>query len=131
MDITPVSASLGTQNYRTTISNQRHTLIGDEPTRVGGQDLGPDPYEFVIGGLAMCKAVTMRMYAARKGWELGDVHVHIDLVEEEGKAPNFVSKITFGAPLSDEQQQRLLLIADKCPTHKLLAGDKTFTTTLG
>jgi putative redox protein len=131
MDITPVSASLGSQNYRTTISNSRHTVIGDEPTRVGGQDLGPDPYEQVIGGLAMCKAVTMRMYAARKGWELGDIHVHIDLVEEEGKAPNFASKITFGAPLSEEQQKRLLIIADKCPTHKLLAGEKTFTTQLG
>lgn len=130
MDITPIDATLGAQDYRTILRNGRHEIIGDEPQRRGGQDLGPDPYEFVIAGLAMCKAATLRMYAARKGWELGEIHVHIDLVEEDGKAPNFVSKISFGAELTAEQQQRLLLVADKCPTHKLLAEEKTFTTSI-
>ncbi len=128
MDITTAIADLGAQNYRTTISNNRHTFIGDEPVRVGGQDLGPDPYEFVLGGLAMCKAATLRMYAARKGWDLGDIHVHVDLEEEDGKPPHFVSKISFGAAITEEQRQRLLVIADKCPTHKLLAGEKSFAT---
>ena len=130
MDITTTTAHLGAQDYYTAISNSRHTFFGDEPVKSGGQDLGPDPYEIVLGGLAMCKAATLRMYAARKGWDLGEIHVQVDLQEEDGKPPRFVSKISFSAPVSDEQRQRLLIIADKCPTHKLLAGEKTFATSI-
>jgi putative redox protein len=128
MGTTTVSANLGNQNYHTRITNSRHTIMGDEPVHIGGQDLGPNPYEFVLAGLAMCKAATLRMYAARKGWDLGEIQVDVALEEAEGHPPHFVSSIHFAQPITEEQRQRLLVIADKCPTHKLLAGHKNFST---
>ncbi|HXS47455.1 MAG TPA: OsmC family protein [Solirubrobacterales bacterium] len=100
-----------------------HTIVVDEPLAAGGTDTGPSPTRLVAAGLASCVAVTMEMYAERKGWDVGTVEVEVD-VEYEGFAPRSF-KVTPHLPpgLSDEQRQRLLEIARKCPVHKALANE--------
>jgi putative redox protein len=100
-----------------------HTLVVDEPIEAGGSDAGPSPTRLVAAGLAGCIAVTIEMYAARKGWEVGQVEVDVD-VEYADLAPvSFAVTLRLPAELSEEQRERLLVVARKCPVHKLLAGE--------
>ena len=104
-----------------------HTIRIDEPASAGGSDAGPSPTRLVAAGLASCIAVTIEMYAERKGWELGEVEVEVD-VEYEGHAPrSFAAKLRLPAELEDEQRARLLAIAGKCPVHKLLVSEVPVT----
>lgn len=98
-----------------------HTVVVDEPLVAGGTDTGPSPTRLVAAGLASCVAVTMEMYAQRKGWEIGDVEVEVD-VEYEGFAPRaFAVTPRLPEGLSEKQRERLLEIAAKCPVHRALA----------
>lgn len=98
-----------------------HRLTADEPEDAGGTDAGPRPTELLAASLASCAAVTMEMYADRKGWDLGDVEVAVDYTgPEEGNDPSFDVRIKVQGELSDEQRERLLVIATKCPVHKTL-----------
>ncbi len=100
-----------------------HALTVDEPLVAGGTDAGPAPTRLVAAGLASCIAITIEMYAERKGWDLGAVEVEVD-VEYEGYVPtSFTAAIHLPAELDEEQRARLLTIAGKCPVHKLLAGE--------
>ena len=101
-----------------------HTLVVDEPAFVeGGRDAGPSPTRLVAAGLAGCTAVTMEMYAARKGWDVGAVEVDVDVEYEDFAPLSFAVTLRLPAGLSEEQRQRLLAVAAKCPVHKLLAGE--------
>ncbi|MBK7869855.1 MAG: OsmC family protein [Saprospiraceae bacterium] len=126
MGMTSITAKLGPDNFTTELTDGMHTIIGDEPVDIGGQDKGLDPYELVIAGLALCKAATMRMYAQRKGWDTGEIKVHIDLETNKDEPARFISKITFTGELSEEQKQRIVQIGNKCPTHRLLENEKIF-----
>jgi putative redox protein len=98
----------------------RHGLVLDEPTEAGGADEGPSPTRVVAGALAACVAITVEMYADRKGWELGEVEVDVEM-EYEGYVPRTMDvslKLPHG--LSKEQVQRLKAVAAKCPVHKML-----------
>lgn len=98
-----------------------HRLTVDEPPGSGGSDAGPRPTELLAASLATCAAITLEMYAARKGWELGELEVSVDYRSpEEGEKPSFEVRIRIPAELSDEQRERLLVIATKCPVHKTL-----------
>jgi putative redox protein len=100
-----------------------HTIRVDEPSAAGGADTGPSPTRLVAAGLAGCVAVTIEMYAARKGWDVGAVEVDVD-VEYEGFAPlSFAVTLRLPAELSEEQRERLLAIAAKCPVHRVLAHE--------
>jgi putative redox protein len=100
-----------------------HALLVDEPVSAGGTDAGPAPTRLVAAGLASCIAITMEMYADRKGWDLGAVEVEVD-VEYDGYLPtSFAASIHLPSELDEEQRDRLLTIARKCPVHKLLAGE--------
>lgn len=126
MEITSISAKLGAENFLTELSDGKHAIIGDEPEKSGGQDKGLDPYELVLAGLALCKAATMRMYAQRKGWDAGEISVHIDLETQKDMPARFISKISFTGNLSEEQKHRIVQIGNKCPTHRLLENEKIF-----
>jgi putative redox protein len=105
------------------IEDGAHRLVVDEPVVAGGSDAGPAPTRLVAAGLASCIAITMEMYAGRKGWRLDDVEVDVD-VELEGFAPTaFTASIRFPEGLDEEQRDRLLTIARKCPVHKALARE--------
>lgn len=101
----------------------KHYLLADEPGSVGGDDAGPAPFDFLMAGLGACTSMTIRMYADRKAWPLEHVGVALrfDRIEVEGRRiPRIELEITLIGELSAEQRQRLLEIADKCPTHRLL-----------
>jgi putative redox protein len=104
-----------------------HTVLVDEPVDAGGGDAGPSPTRLLAASLAGCVAVTIEMYAERKGWDLGRVEVDVD-AEYEGHAPrSFAVTLRLQAELSDEQRARLLVIAGKCPVHRALAHETPVT----
>jgi putative redox protein len=119
----------------------RHALVADEPLGVG-EDLGPTPYDFLLASLGACTAMTLRLYAERKGWPLAQVsvelthdRVHADDSRDCATAPCRIDRIerivSVAGALSDEQRQRLLQIAERCPVHRTLMGEKRIVTRLG
>ncbi|HWA54245.1 MAG TPA: OsmC family protein [Solirubrobacterales bacterium] len=100
-----------------------HTIRIDEPTAAGGTDSGPAPTRLVAAGLAGCIAVTMEMYAERKDWDIGAVEVDVDVTYRDFAPISFAVTLRLPAGLSDEQLERLLVVAKKCPVHKLIAGE--------
>ncbi len=100
-----------------------HTIVVDEPLEAGGKDTGPSPTRLVAAGLAGCIAVTIEMYAERKGWDVGKVEVDVDVEYADFAPLSFAVILRLPAELSEEQRARLLVVARKCPVHKLLAGE--------
>jgi putative redox protein len=100
-----------------------HTIRVDEPIAAGGADSGPSPTRLVAASLAGCVAVTIELYAERKGWEVGALEVEVDVDYEDYAPRSLAVTLRLPAELSDEQRARLLAIAAKCPVHKLLAGE--------
>jgi putative redox protein len=99
-----------------------HTIRVDEPVGSGGSDTGPSPTRLVAAGLAGCIAVTIEMYAERKEWDVGAVEVDVDVEYDDFTPLSFAVTLRLPAELSDEQRERLLEIAGRCPVHRLLAG---------
>jgi putative redox protein len=99
-----------------------HTVTVDEPTEVGGSDTGPSPTRLRAASLASCTAVTMEMYAARKGWEIGAVEVDVDVTYDDYIPASFAVTLRLSPELSDEQRGRLVMIAAKCPVHEVIAA---------
>jgi putative redox protein len=118
-----VSVELGRQHYQTRVTAGKHVLIADEPPASGGGDEGADPFELLLASVGSCTAITLRMYADRKGWPLEHIHMELTLeVDKERSVTNITKLISLDGPLTPEQNRRLMQIADKCPTHKVLTG---------
>ena len=116
------------QKYLQAIETGRHHLVGDEPLGNGGQDAGPSPYGLLLSALGSCTSATLRMYAERKGWELGTIRVRLFMERREDKSEHITRQISFGGTLSDEQKQRLGEIADKTPVTKTIRQGTPITT---
>lgn len=114
--------NIGIQKYLCTITWRNGTFIMDEPKNISGQDLGPDPYTTLIASLAGCTLSTLRMYIDRKGWNIPEISVRLNMHQEnETELITFVKRdITFSSDINEEQKERLLLIASKCPVSKIL-----------
>jgi putative redox protein len=113
--------------YRHVIKVRQHRLNSDEPRSSGGDDAAPSPQELLAASLASCTAVTIEMYGARKGWDLRDVEVECEYIPAERGCPTkFVLTLRLPSDLSDEQVQRLKVIATKCPVHRTLDGEVMF-----
>jgi putative redox protein len=109
------------QGYEHEIEIREHRLIVDEPEDSGGSDAGPRPTELLAASLASCTAITIEMYADRKGWDLGEIAVEVEFSPPfPDSPPGFEVKIQTPAELSDEQRERILVIAGKCPVHRTL-----------
>ncbi|TVZ51163.1 bifunctional alpha/beta hydrolase/OsmC family protein [Dokdonia sp. Hel_I_53] len=128
-----VVASLDHEDsFSTQLKLGNHYLKADEPVRVGGNDYGPTPYELLAGSLASCTAMTIQMYAKRKGWEIENVEVHTSYNrshardcdncdgDQMAKIDTFTREIKITSALNEKQLERILEISDKCPVHKTL-----------
>lgn len=121
-----LTATLGRQGYATVISVRTHTLVADEPIETGGTDTSASPTELLMGALASCTAITLRMYAERKSWPLEGVDVTVAMTG--GKAPSMTRTLALRGPLDDAQRARLAEIADACPVSKMLKAGVPVTT---
>jgi putative redox protein len=115
-------------DYRQVLSCGRHQMLADERRAQGGADAGPMPFEYLLSALAACTSITLRMYAKRKGWEIGTVSVSASL--RRGRDGDKVERrVALSAPLSAEQHSRLLEICEKTPvTLAVRAGVPIHTT---
>jgi putative redox protein len=129
------------QKFTQTVITDNHSWIADEPSAVGGSDLGPDPYEHLLAALGTCTAMTLRMYARRKELPLENISIELqhsrehimdcENCENESERMDILErKITLNGNLSDAQRERLLEIADKCPVHRTLENSPLIRTTI-
>jgi putative redox protein len=118
---------------RQEVTTGRHTLVADEPQSAGGTDAGPDPYALLLAALGACTAMTLRLYATRKQWPLGEIRVELsharDYAEDcagcdrqETRVERITRSIVLWGPLDAAQVARLAEIARRCPVHKTLTG---------
>lgn len=126
-------------NFTTSIQTNKHSMIADEPASIGGNDFGPSPYEYLNAGLAACTAMTLKMYANRKQWDLKEVFVYIthsrkhsdDLgvnIDKPTHLDHINKKLKFIGNLDLKQKERLKEIASRCPVHKTIASEVIFNT---
>ena len=127
-----LTGSIGTQKYLCTLTWRNGTLLMDEPQSVGGNDLGPDPYTTLLASLAGCTLSTLRMYINRKGWEIPEIHIALNLSQQrnEGIETTFTRNISFSSEVSQEQKEHLLRIAEKCPVSLILKNKILINTQL-
>ena len=121
-----IEGSIGTQKYLCTISWRNGTLLMDEPEVVGGQNIGPDPFSTFLASLAGCTLSTLRMYIDRKGWDIPEIFISLNLTQTtDGDLVTTISRdISFSSTVSADIKERLLVIADKCPVSKILKNHK-------
>jgi len=136
-----VVVKTGEKEYTTYIKAGSHTFVSDEPESLGGNDLGPNPYDLVASGLGACTSITLRMYANRKGWDVKSIKVHLqhqkihaddcsDCETKSGKIDVIERIIELEGNLDEDQRQRLLQIADRCPVHRTLHSEVVVQTRL-
>lgn len=136
-----IVAKTGRKGYQTEILAGRHKLVADEPIPLGGADTGPNPYDLLVGALGACTSMTLRMYADRKNWPLEGITVrlrHKKIYAEDceqcetksGKVDAIDREIELEGDLDEDQRQRLLGIADRCPVHRTLRSEVQVTTHL-
>jgi putative redox protein len=109
------------------IEIRNHEIHADEPEQNGGDDAAPSPQELLAASLASCTAITIEMYAKRKGWEIGDVGVDVDYEPaQRGSPTKFKMVLNLPKELPEDQRERLMQIAAKCPVHRTLEGEVMF-----
>lgn len=117
------NGTLGEENYLMEIKTTKHTVLVDEPKSIGGSDQYPNPAQYVLSALAACTAITIKMYAENKGWDVGKSNVDVkmkDVISSGKLIKTIVKAVQFEKPLEDAQIERLLTIGSKCPVSKLL-----------
>jgi putative redox protein len=129
-----IASVISTAGYRGEVRAGSHRFVVDEGPEVGGDDEGPTPYQLVLAGFVHCTAATLRMYANRKGWDLGEVKVRARLLrtgDGATKIERIERAITVTGELSDEQADRLAEIADRTPVTRTLRMGLAIDTTFG
>jgi len=121
-------------HFRQEINTGKYQINADAPVSAGGEATAPDPHELLLAALGACSSITMQMYAKRKGYPLKTVNVELSESKQEsapGQTTVVISKsIQVSGDLTAEQVNDLKVIADKCPVHKLISGDKQINTTI-
>ena len=116
-----------TKGFTHELKVRDHTLTADEPKEDGGDDAGPSPQELLAASLASCTAITMEMYAQRKGWNTDGLEIAVDYTPaDRGSPTRFNLIMRMPAHLSEEQVEKLRVIAAKCPIHRTLEGEVLF-----
>ena len=117
--------------YRQDIRTGNHTLVADEPPDHGGQDAGPAPYDLLLAALGSCTAIMLEMYAAKKGWRLGQLRVDLTFFKNREGESRIERVLHVTEPLDEEQWARLIDVAGKTPVTKTLLSGTPITTTAG
>jgi putative redox protein len=113
--------------FRHEIEVREHEMLADEPKDQGGDDAAPNPQELLAASLASCTAITMEMYAERKGWDIGEVVVDVDYEPaQRGSPTKFEMVVKLPKELPEDQREKLMQIAAKCPVHRTLEGEVMF-----
>lgn len=134
--------SIRKEKYESKVIIRNHELVADEPESVGGQNKGPNPYDFLLAALGACTAMTLRMYADHKNWDLDGVRVSLshekihaedcrDCETKEGKIDTIERIIFLEGDLDESQRNRLLEIANRCPVHRTLHSEVKVRSSLG
>jgi putative redox protein len=106
---------------------RNHRITADEPRDLGGEDAGPSPQELLAASLASCTAITMELYAHRKKWDVGDIVVDVDYEPaQRGSPTRFTMDVSLSKELPEDQREKLMTIAAKCPVHRTLEGEVMF-----
>ena len=140
-ETTTVVVTESGQPYAQILNNGRHRLVADEPVDVGGRDAGPSPYELLLMALGSCTAITVRMYANRKGWPMTGITVRLEHFRghaadaEAAEDPaafldRIDRRIELDGPLDEGQRAKLMQIAGSCPVHRTLSHRTLINTTL-
>ncbi|MGI8558838.1 MAG: OsmC family protein [Solirubrobacteraceae bacterium] len=115
-------------NFKHVVAVREHQVCVDEPRDAGGEDAGPSPQELLAASLAACTAITMEMYAQRKGWDVAELEVGCEYSPAERGCPTkFELVLRMPPSLSEEEVHRLRVIAAKCPIHRTLDGEVMFS----
>jgi putative redox protein len=117
-------------NLGASIKTEKHTLLSGVSEKLGGNDEGPGPHQLLEAALAACTIITVQMYANRKQWNLKSTQVVVQIESENDEGTHLKREIKFEGDLSEDQKQRLLEIANRCPIHKLLSHPISITTSL-
>ena len=121
--------------YTLDVKNGRHHLFADEPLSFGSADIGPSPFEYLCASLGSCTAITLRMYAGRKNWDIDNISVTVAQsyrqTDSGEKISVFTRTLYVKGDLADENRARLVEIANKCPVHKMLEHGNIVETVLG
>ena len=113
--------------FKHEIEIREHEVLSDEPEANGGDDAGPSPQELLAASLASCTAITIEMYAQRKGWDVGDLEVAVNYEPaQRGSPTKFQMEARLPKELPEDQRERLMQIAAKCPVHRTLEGEVMF-----
>lgn len=118
-----VQVTIGKEKYATTVRYGELEITADEPEDLGGQNKGLTPHQLLLSSVGTCKAITMKMYADRKGWSLEhiDIQLESEVQRSERQQTTFIRcNIVVTGDLDDEQKQRIYQIGEKCPIHKIL-----------
>jgi putative redox protein len=122
-----VSAAAADPNYRQTVECGRHTTLADERAEHGGADAGPTPFEYLLSALGACTSITLRMYAERKGWNLGAITVSLAF-HRAPEGDRIERRVAVSAALSAEQTAKLAEICEKTPVTRTLKSGTGITT---
>lgn len=114
--------TLGNRHYLAEAKTRKHFLVIDEPVESGGDDNGPTPVEYLLTAIGGCVSITLRMYAERKGWDVGKITVNVLQIKDEN-GTHLSEEISFEKEVTEEQKIKLLEIAGKCPVAKMVKGE--------
>lgn len=131
--ITSTTVQIGRDQYRTEIRSGENMIIADEPEELGGTNLGLNPNELFLASLGSCTAITLRMYADRKEWNVDKISVdlQLDVVKSTSSQTTYIKKhIKIDGDITDAERKRMLTIADHCPVHKMMTETTVITSNL-
>lgn len=125
------ATSTGEGRFQARVDIGGTPIMADEPVELGGLGTGPGPYDLLSAALATCTTMTLRFYAGRKGWDIGEVTTHVTHGKVPGATPadHFTRVITLSPTLDPAIREELMVIADKCPVHRTLTAGATVSTT--
>ncbi|MCF2874018.1 MULTISPECIES: OsmC family protein [unclassified Tenacibaculum] len=117
---------LTNRNYLAEAKMRNHFVMIDEPVNKGGDDNAPTPVEYLLTAIGGCVSMTLRMYAEKKNWDLGEITVKVSqkqALTSEGIKKSLVEEISFEKEVTEEQREKLLAMADQCPIAKMIKGE--------